>query len=225
MIWSFSWNISAQQINKIAIIDTGFNITSTSKLKLCTAGHKDFTASNNAFKDNIGHGTHIGNIIGNFVNKNNYCAIVIKYINNLNDKDGMETTIKALTYLKSVDNLIAINYSSNGADYSFQEENALLRLNYNDVKIFVAAGNHSTDLDKNCNAFPTCYHIKNVVSVGNLENVWKRSPSSNYGKIVTDWEIGTNIVAETAEKIYTSMTGTSQATGIATSLFLNRTLP
>lgn len=219
MIWSFSWNVSAQ--NKIAIIDTGFNRTPQSKLQICQTGHKDFTGK--GLQDNLGHGTHIANIIGNLVYKENYCAIIIKYINNIDDnKAGMENTLKAFSYLQDVDGLVAINYSSNGADYSFQEENLLLRLSNKGIKIFVAAGNHYQNLDERCNAFPSCYGIANVIPVGNLKDKETRNPSSNYGKIVSDWEIGTDIVVETKTNVKTLMSGTSQATAIATSLFLNR---
>lgn len=215
-------NVNAQtNVSKIVIIDTGFNITSNSKLRLCKEDHKDFSESSGVFVDNIGHGTHISNIIGNIVYKTNYCAIIIKYVDTI-PKNTMENSLNAFKYALTLSNVKAINYSSSGFEYSIDELDIISRLSEKNIQIFVAAGNHFLNLDKDCKSYPSCYNIKNVHVIGNLINKETAHPSSNYGSIVTEWEIGTDIAAETSEGFVTKRSGTSQATAIATSLFINR---
>ena len=98
------------------------------------------------------------------------------------------------------------------------------------------------DLDKKCNYYPACYD-KRIISVGNLKITkdfrkldadWKmlaikagmadklgsyetdRAPSSNFGKVVTRWEVGTDVESTLPDGKTGRMTGTSQATAVAT---------
>jgi hypothetical protein len=98
-----------------------------------------------------------------------------------------------------------VNYSSSGFS-SNAAEAQLLHLLYNKgIKVVVAAGNESRDLDENCNVFPACYYPY-VIPVGNIGN------GSNHGKIVT-------VVRNGNHQCYNDhcFSGTSQATALYSS--------
>lgn len=212
-----------KKIWRIAVIDTGFNKTTSSKVKLCADGHKDFTGfewDNDAY----GHGTHVTNTLANNLTIDNYCIIIIKYTHNpdLENKTflPLDRTIAAFQYLNTID-VDVVNYSAGGAFFIKEEKKALLALKKRGVSIFVAAGNEYMNLNKKCDFYPPCYKL-GIHVIGNLKSDGKRNPSSNYGRIVNHWEMGTGIMAEVSERVYMRLTGTSQASPVALAHWLNR---
>ncbi len=202
-----SCNSNARQI-KILVIDSGMPIAKTDA-KMCDKGLYDLTGTD--MKDRIGHGTNILGIISENLNKAgiDYCIYDIK----IYDKSSADTPFLThliayiyAYYLKGVD---IINYSSSGIDEAPPETALVKGLIERGIKFVAAAGNNSTNLDKSCNAYPAC--VPGVISVGNLNPDGTRHNSSNYGKVITKWRMGTHICVND-----TCMSGTSQATAYET---------
>jgi len=222
----------------VAVIDTGID---ASNPKLCKSGHKSFI-DNQPLVDHHGHGTHVAGLIVREAGDLNYCLVAIKYYSVKNTgAQNLANLIKAMDYLINI-KIDYINISGGGPEFNETEYLAFEKALNSKIKIFAAAGNEKDDLDKSCNYFPACYD-KRIVMVGNLEvgadyrnmdNDWKflamiagmgnkletyetrRSPSSNYGKRVTQWEVGTDQKSSLPGGKTGYMSGTSQATGVAT---------
>lgn len=220
----------------IAVIDTGIDKTSVSKL--CKSGHKSFT-DNSPLQDRHGHGTHVAGVIEQNAGSTNYCIISLKYYSDTNPGSvNLKNTIAAINY--AVDMKVDfINYSGGGPEFSENEFLAIKRALNSNIKFVAAAGNENSDLDAFCDYYPACYD-KRIVSVGNLmvnpllklakdsayvglfkeltsENrVYVRSSFSNYGKRVSRWEVGTDVLSTLPGGKIGRMTGTSQAAGVAT---------
>ncbi len=206
------------KIIRIAVLDSGFTRTEYSKnVKLCETGHKDFTGT--GLEDNHGHGTHIVNTIVSNLKTDNYCIILVKWY----DPNTIPppTNSKAFEYLNDID-VDIVNYSAGGPSHSEYEDYVLAGLLESGVKIFVAAGNDSQNLDKKCNYYPACYRLRKLEVVGNIQKDGKRRPSTNYGKVVTRWEIGVDVVQDTGKYGVRPMTGTSQSCALATAHEANR---
>ncbi len=86
----------------------------------------------------------------------------------------------------------AINASWDGPVPLPLEKKAFEKVERVKTPVFVAAGNHHVNLDVDCQSYPTCYGIKNVISVGmqDLESPKEHAKISNYGKLVTIWAPG-----------------------------------
>jgi subtilisin family serine protease len=77
-----------------------------------------------------------------------------------------------------------------------------------------------------CDYFPACYDDR-IVVVGNLQDnidEVKRAPSSNYGSYIKRWEIGTEVLSTLPGGKFGRMTGTSQATAVATGKLVREAL-
>lgn len=201
---------------KIAVIDTGFGYKGHGKeAKLCKDGHKDFTNHNVGVPmDYDGHGTNIVGLIEQSLKTINYCIVVIKYYtpdypSNFAWHSNMEATIQSFEYATQIKSDY-INYSSGGYYPSYRERKAIEQYLDGGGILVVAAGNENTELGKNGVYYPAMYD-KRIIVVGNLNANKTRQAQSNYGKLVTRWEIGQQATAYGIK-----MSGTSQATGIAT---------
>ncbi len=205
---------------RIAVLDSGFTISKYSQnVKFCLGDSRDFTGT--GLEDNHGHGTHIVNTIVSNLKSDNYCIIIVKWFDPSIQAKTNETSIKAFEYLYSI-NIDIVNYSAGGTMHSEYEDYVLAGLLESGVKIFVAAGNDSQNLDKKCNYYPACYRLQKLEVVGNIQKDGKRHPSTNYGKVVTRWEIGVDVVQDTGKKGLRPMTGTSQSCALATAHEANR---
>ena len=196
----------------------------------------------NPLTDNHGHGTHIAGLISKHAGEGSYCLVAIKYYSEANSgKQNLENMKQALRYAINI-KVDFINISAGGPERD-EDEYALIKEALDKgIKVDVAAGNEKSDLDKSCNYFPACYD-KRLVVVGNLEITkdfrhldpemkllgmlagigdkigtyeTQRSPTSNYGNYVNRWEIGTNVESTMPGGKTGYMSGTSQATAVAT---------
>ena len=91
------------------------------------------------------------------------------------------------------------------------EKAAVKRFLDHSGKIIAAAGNEHASLELAENAYFPALYDKRIIVVGNNTKDGVRSNSSNYGEPVTRWEVG-----EDVEAYGIVMTGTSQATAVAT---------
>lgn len=211
----------------VAVIDTGIDAKS---LKLCKRGHRSFVAAlPNPLEDEHGHGTHVAGIIRKNAGDSQYCMVAIKFYSDQNTvEQNIRNMREAIQYAIDI-RVNLINISGGGPDFDLLEYKTVERALDLNIKMVVAAGNDSVNLDYECNYFPACYD-RRIVVVGNLElhtgiiTSMTRSPSSNYGNVVTTWEVGTNILSTLPHGEHGYMSGTSQATAAATGHLIKEAL-
>lgn len=215
---------------RIAVIDTGLDEDLQTKPFICEEGSKDFTGTD--LQDRHGHGTHVSTTIDQyaknyvFFNKDpkkiydikaNYCQITLKFFDTEDTTDdAQENTNKALKHAieQKVD---MINYSAGGKKFNQEEHDLIIEALDKGIIVVVAAGNESDELNKDGDKtyYPAMYDERLIV-VGNLKQPMSktRAPSSNYGPVVTSWEVGTNVFSRINGHTYGFLTGTSQAAAI-----------
>jgi len=238
----------------VAVIDTGIDKGEANLCRFghksflpSKNGVKD-----SALQDNHGHGTHIAGIINTNAGEGNYCLVSIKFYSESNPGwKNLANEMAAFRYAINI-KVDFINLSGGGPERNPQEEALIKEALDKGITVVVAAGNEDADLNKECNYFPACYD-KRLVVVGNLQEnkawvelandpAWtqlaqlagygdklgkvetSRSPSSNYGDVVNRWEVGTDVLSTLPGGQYGHMTGTSQATAVATGKLLKARL-
>lgn len=206
----FSAQLSAAK-SIIAVIDSGFDFSKSSKVKLCESGHKDFTGY--GLHDVHGHGTNVAGLIDKYA-KGDYCLLIIKYFHdkgtlNLNTS---KTSTQAINYAILMEASL-INYSGGGNSIISSEKAAVVKALDKGIVFVAAAGNEGKDL-KWFNFYPAEYDNR-IIVVGNLDGTQIAS-SSNRGTVVDVYENG---VQRTALGV--TLTGTSQATAVFTGKYVN----
>lgn len=216
---------------QIAIVDTGFDKEELdkAKTKLCDDGHFDaYTFKEELPKEwhSTAHGTKMA-ILADRASNGTACVIGIKGLTSSDENGGILTTAKALQHIAKLPDVKIVSLSYTGDTFSYSEYEALRVLNRQNKKIFMAAGNNKTNLDKNseydnsnkrttiCTIFPACYLGLNATVVGGLDQTGNKLWASNWGSIVKDWALGayTGIMNN---KTYTSdIFGSSPATATA----------
>jgi subtilisin family serine protease len=225
---------------KIAVIDTGFGFGNIGhSVHLCKYGHKDFTTTQRLITgydtkdpvplDEHGHGTNIAGIIDQYAGDQNFCLVILKYFTEKNSgPENLRSSNEAIKYAKQI-GVDVINYSGGGVVRSVEEELLIKGFLDGGGTFVAAAGNEGINSDF-FHFYPADYDDR-IVSVGALkvdiekvpvkerdENMRDyRTKVSNYGKSVKRWELGKNVVFENY-----AMTGTSQATAIATGKIVNK---
>ena len=211
----------------VAVIDTGLDKELMSKNSICKTGHKDFTGT--GLIDNHGHGTHISGIIDQYAKNyiftkgkdfsgidkvyENYCQIILKYYDPKGiGSDNLKNTIQAFRW--AIDQKVdIINYSGGGTEFSAEEKKMVEEALNKGIKFVAAAGNERSDIDKH-KYYPAMYD-KRIYIVGNIVGESRDiAASSNRGKSINTWEIGTNVLSRLPVNQYGYMTGTSQSTAI-----------
>ena len=192
---------------RVAVIDTG--LASSAHVRICANGHKDLIDPTGKTPVEA-HGTNISGLIEQNAAGANYCQIIIRWY-----KTGMTGEQSKMNLALGVKLAIeakadVINISGGGVDPNELEHTYIKKALDKGIKIVVAAGNESHNLDASCNYYPACYD-KRIIVIGNVNQDGSRHWSTNYGKIVTHYVIGVNRCAEGI-----CMTGTSQATAIVT---------
>lgn len=207
----------------VAVIDTGFGAgwEGEQTAHLCKYGHVDFV--NDAVmpieygkptkvpKDENGHGTHIAGIIDSYAKAGHadYCLVILKYYDPKNEEaNNIFNTIAAINYARQI-HADFINYSGGGGKIQLSEQEAVKKFIDGGGTFVAAAGNEASDLA--VHPYYPAMEDDRVVVVGSTYTDGKHSKISNFGDRIDRWEIGTNV------KMYDHyMTGTSQATAIAT---------
>lgn len=188
----------AKEPIRIAVIDTG--IVPNLDIPLCKGLSKDFTGYD-TLNDNMGHGTIVSSLVHIYAKDTNYCQVLLRVFdaNDIKqdpagrpymDKSFQHVT-DAMKYLNTI-NVDIINLSLGGAFGDREEQKLFQALLDRNIYIINAAGNESLNLDKECNWFPGCYDPR-IIMVGNLNPDNTPNSTSNYGKRVNVWVIGTNI--------------------------------
>lgn len=201
----------------VAVVDTGTDISTE---KLCNRGHISYT-DDSPLSDSSGHGTHIAGLINKHAGNKNYCIVSIKWWKpGIPQSDALLNMRLAIDYAAFIKADI-INISGGGEIPNVYEKLAVRRALSTGAIMVAASGNNGKDLDADCNFFPACYDSR-IVVVGNLEQSSVKNASSNYGNYVKRWEVGTNVSSRLPNNRTGNMTGTSQATAIATGKILNK---
>lgn len=166
----FSFDVYATV--RVAVIDTGINITKAPNVKLCNTDHKDFSAS--SIVDTNGHGTNVSEIIAKNNKDNDYCIYAIKFYSE--NTDTLKAFVQSLVYVNTL-KVDIVNLSVSGSGFSKLESILIKQLLDKGVKVVVAAGNDNKDISKKCDVYPACYDDR-IYIIGNKSN------KSNYGKQV-----------------------------------------
>jgi cell wall-associated protease len=126
---------------------------------------------------------------------------------------GFDTTaaafLTAIRYATEL-NVDVINLSAGGPDYSREEALAIQKALNKGIKIIAAAGNENTDFSQKCQYYPACYDDR-IISVGCMNYNYEPCTRSNFGGKIKMVQIGEQ---------QNGLTGTSQATAIATGLYV-----
>lgn len=212
----------------VAVIDTGLDSSLMHKPWICKDGNKDFTGT--SLKDNHGHGTHIAGLVEQYAKNKilgkstlkeldvessvDFCIMILKFYDPASKLDFIDTSNQALEWalLQKVD---VINYSGGGVSFSRKEHDIVQRIIKAGIKIVAAAGNERSNIDVN-KFYPAMHDPKNIIIVGNLVSAHSRAiaTSSNYGKSVNAWEVGTNVISRSPGGTVNLMSGTSQSAAI-----------
>ena len=207
---------NAKQL-RVAIVDTGLDQKDPRFSKLLCPGNLSWNfADNNAdTSDHHGHGTHIAGLIKQYAENSNYCLIIYKFYNGERDSDPTSATVAAFN--KAVkDKVDIINYSAGGNGYATEEDVALRNADRHGITMVLAAGNNGMNLSVKP-YYPAVLLLKNKIVVGGLEFDSKKPHiSSNYGKEVSVWERGENLLSTFPNGREGYLTGTSQAPAIHT---------
>ena len=175
--------------------------------------------------DENGHGTHCAGIIGAEGENNVGIAGVnwkvqimpLKFMN----AGGFGTTkdaIEAINYVidrkKAGVNVRIISASWGSTQRSRALGDVIRKAYENDILFVAAAGNASTNNDRNPH-FPSSYDVPNVVSVAALDRHDKLASFSNYGlKSVAIAAPGVDILSTWLGNAYEEKSGTSMATPV-----------
>jgi subtilisin family serine protease len=196
----------------VAVIDTGIDKNLS---HLCKMGHKSFTEVIDPLVDEEGHGTHIAGLINRNAEGGDYCLVSIKYWSqNQTGNQNLRSELAAFRYAINI-RVDFINFSGGGVESSKREDLLIKEALNKGIKVVVAAGNESHNLDEECDYHPACSDPR-VIMVGNIQLDGGRCASSNYGNIVTRWEVGTDVESDAPNGKKSIRTGTSQACAVAT---------
>lgn len=201
--------IASAKTIRIAIVDSGIYIKSNT-LKLCPGLSRDFTYDL-SLQDKLGHGQNIAHIISDRIQNVDHCFVIIKVFSNASNGKAMNSSNEGLEYALKL-KVDIVNYSAGGEEPNETEERIITNMLENKMKVIVAAGNEGNDLDDNCNYYPACYRLQNLMVVGNLNKNGTTHNKSNRGVYLTAWRIGEDVIAGGL-----MLTGTSQATAVYTS--------
>jgi subtilisin family serine protease len=206
---------------RIAVIDTGLNLTDPRfQDHLCKTGHKDFTGE--GIKDLVDHGTHVVGIIQQNAGNANYCLLIYKFYSfAVSGKLNQEREVMALKQaIKDKADIVNI---SGGGESKYNPEKEVIKHNPRTLFV-VAAGNDHHDLDLKCDYYPACLGFNNILVIGSLNSEGVRSNFSNYGSVVSTYEIGEDVLSTLPDNREGRMSGTSMATAVYTGKLIRKML-
>ena len=202
----------------------GWNFVPADTSKISKAPECKGKSGSPNMRDTHGHGTHIAGIIGAVGGNGEGLSgvapkvslMALKYYDpNDSGNSNLNNTIKAIHY--AVENgAHIINYSGGGLEPNKLEQQAIKEAERKGILVVAAAGNESSNTDKS-GYYPANYPLNNILSVTTIDPLDRVLKSSNYGKkTVHNAAPGSNILSTLPGGRYGRMTGTSQATAVAT---------
>lgn len=199
---------------KIAVIDTGLQVTKEIKPYLCEDGHASFTRTPWDV-DELMHGTNVVSLLTKDLDPKKFCIIIYKFYNKSDSGEQQVKAVAGALRQAVADRVHYVNMSLYGAEEDPTEYFYLRKLVHRGVYIFVAAGNKKERICDVKKTYPACYALprKYVRVIGNKCSGIQTK--SNYGPRIDQWEYGCQVGTP-------KRTGTSQATPIALNKFLRR---
>lgn len=193
---------------KIAVLDTGKPINP--RVPVCATGHIDYTST--TINDTHGHSSHVSDLVFQYAGtKTGYCLTFFKYyLESQVWTTNQRHWLAALKHISEVD-FDVLMVAGGGQSYSYDEGIYIKRILNKGVVIVAAAGNEMTDLD--ITPYYPAYHDDRIVVVGGITEPGTRR--FNDGSKVDRYEKARNVSAIVNGR-EVKMSGTSQATGIAT---------
>ena len=201
----------------VAVLDTGVDGTHEFVKDNIIEAYEYMNNNVKAVSDDPhGHGTHVTGIIKS-VNPE-IRIISYRYTKGAGTRNSHINSNRALAAAIS-DNVDIINYSGGGRMPNDGEKALLLEAQRKGILVVVAAGNEEEKLSKgNCNYYPACYDMNNIISVGAIDQSGRVLSTSNYGSEVDVVAPGYRIKSSHS-KVKNGkhkMTGTSMATPFVT---------
>jgi subtilisin family serine protease len=144
--------------------------------------------------------------------------MILKYYDpSLNAVANLQNEVRAFRYAIQMKAQI-INFSGGGAGAN-QDERAALRLaEEKQILVVAAAGNEGVDTDR-FPYYPADYGFKNILSVTAVDPLRRLPIFANYGSVSTHIAApGEHILSTALGGGYTQLSGTSQATALASGL-------
>jgi subtilisin family serine protease len=230
---AFSHIYAGSQPIKVAMIDSGFDFSSTWKTrpeyssyvpKMCEFGHVKISTikknlvgvdrSINKPKEMTIHGTHVAGLIAKNAGNSDYCIISYDYYVSGDENENLRRSNNAIQ--KAInDGVSIINYSGGGYDKD-QRECALVKQALDKgIKFVAAAGNNKKNLD-DTPFFPAMCDKRVIV----VENSSKNSKTNFSKKIKTLKIEGDSILSLFPNDGIGRMSGSSQSTAIATGILV-----
>lgn len=180
-----NWQDVGQNSVKVAVIDTGVDLTHEDMVGRYNNDRYDFIHMTSQISDQNGHGTAVSSVIAANTNNSKGIAgisgkspITISSFQAL-DSQGygeLPTIAAALSKAISIEDIRVINLS-----FGVESDNSIIRslinLALSKDKIIVAASGNN---DKNSLYYPAKYD--GVIAVGSVDNNLSRSTSSSWGK-------------------------------------------
>jgi len=182
---------------KVAIIDSGFGFeTELNKkaFKICKTGSFDFISNLPMVGDDeLGHGTSVMGLVNRRANTKNMCFLVYKVFGS--SPYGDSNNIRKAMVAAYRNGAKVINMSLGGNQHSIQEREIIKEITGRGVKIFVAAGNASKNLNVTCNSYPVCYKNlnMNLIPVGATDEDVDVAKYSNRGVKISVYKYGRTI--------------------------------
>lgn len=215
-----AWDISkGKDTVKVAVIDTGVDLSHPEFKGKLTTGYNVLTGSRNANDDN-GHGTHVTGIIAAHINNKEGIAGMTWYNPIIPIKgigaDGSGSSFDIAKGIKwATDNgAKVINLSVGNYNPSQVLHDAIKYAYTKDVVMIAATGNDNS----NQPSYPASY--PEVIGVSAIDGNKNRASFSNYGQSVDIVAPGVDIPSTYIDHEYAQLSGTSMAcphvTGLAT---------
>jgi hypothetical protein len=206
----------AENRDRIIIIDSGASKEQSRKPYMCKNGTLTAFDNDNGI-DEHGHGTNIISLISPSVNEKTTCIISIKIFKTSKLNKSYPNGSQYISALAAAAKFKPkfVNISMVGSPF-LEEMKYFMQILLNGGIVTVAAGNEHKDLDKNCFAYPACLKNKLPKYLSSRFNVVTSFTSNgNYGGPV-------NVYLDGSKKGTPSMTGSSQATAIYTSVLVSK---
>jgi len=183
----------------------------------------NFVTNSNDLSDQEGHGTHIAGLIAaqspqfQGVAPQSRLMILKYYDSSLSAVANLKNEVRAFRYAIQMKAQI-INFSGGGAGANEDEKNAIHLAEQKKILVVAAAGNEGVDSDI-LPYYPADYGLKNILSVTATDPLRKLPSFANYGSTTTHIAApGEHILSTAKGGGYIQLSGTSQATALASGL-------